>query len=123
MKLLYDRLVYPHLIGNISIWGTSSRTAVYLKPLITTQKWFVRLIKNLPRRAHTQKHMQELKILDIPNLFTFRLCTQMHSYIYDQDRRADRPEHIHHYTKVKNVHSHATRRAKNKHCIWEIPSL
>ena len=78
------------------------------------QKKLVRLIKNLPPRTHTKPLMQELEILSIPNLYTLRVCTEMHEYIHQLEDK-NRPEHDHNYVSKTTVHHHKTRHATRHH--------
>ena len=68
MRQLYYSQIFPHLIGEITVWGTHDPKQTYLQPLIRIHKRIVRLIKNLPPRTHTKPLMAELKILNITNL-------------------------------------------------------
>ena len=69
MLNIYHQQAYPHLIGDITIWGTSNPAQTYIQPLIRIQKKLIRLIKNLPPpnshktnhdRTETTKHDQPL---------------------------------------------------------------
>jgi hypothetical protein len=111
MKQQYYSLVYPHLIGAISIWGTNKPNSTRLQPLIRTQKKILRILKNLPPRTHTKPILIELELLSIPDLYTLRVCTEMHSYIYPP-KAVNRPEHNHHYTSTATVHKHRTRHSQ-----------
>ena len=74
--------MYPHLIGDISIWGTDDSSKTYIQPLVRIQKKLIRIIENLPPRTHTKPIMQELSILSLYNLYTLRVCAEMHPHIY-----------------------------------------
>ena len=108
---LYYSNVYPHLMGSITIWGTTNSRKTYMQPLIRMQKRFVRLIRNLPRRTHTKPIMNELKILDLPNLYKLRVCMEIHPFIHPKKADINRPEHNHQYEKAEVVHDHRTRQA------------
>ena len=115
MLRLYYIHVYPHLTGAISIWGTQDGAQEYIKPLIRTHKKIVRILANVPPRTTTAPIMQKLKILNIPNLYTLRVCAEMHPYIYpdEKDRcQNNRPHHNHKYIAITDVHSHNTRYSK-----------
>jgi hypothetical protein len=114
MKQLYYIHVYPHLTGCISVWGTDDHKATYMQPLIRTHKKIIRIIKNLPPRTHTKPLMTELKILNITNLYTHRVCLEMHPFIHETEQ-VNRPEHNHHYTPTNQVHNHLTRHSTNEH--------
>merc|ERR1711966_443089 len=108
MKDLYYMHVYPHLLGSIAIWGTDNPNREYIKSLVRTQKKIVRLIMNLPPRTHTKPLMAKLCILNVINLYTFRVCVEMHPYIH-QTKHINRPEHNHHYIQTDLVHDYPTR--------------
>ena len=130
MKKLYDKHVYTHLIYAIPIWGTDKKTALYLKPLIVAHKRLVRMIRNVPARAHTKPIMTALDILTIYNLYTLRVCVEMHPFVHTETPRrrpsqpqptnrpkpkakpVNRPQHVHHYVRTTNVHKHMTRQAR-----------
>jgi len=114
MKQLYYSLIYPHLIQNISIWGTHDNRKTYIQPLIRTQKKILRLIKHLPPRSHTQPIMTELKILNITNLYIHRTCTEMHPFIHPPTQ-LNRPEHNHNYIWTSQIHEYPTRYSQQKH--------
>ena len=114
MREQYFTHVYPHFILNTAVWGTNDSSKTYIQPLIKAQKKIIRLIKNLSPRAHTKPIMTELHILSITNLYTLRVCVEMHPFIYPK-KQLNRPEHNHRYTSVSEIHSHATRYASRKH--------
>jgi hypothetical protein len=117
MRQLYYIHVYPHLILNISIWGTNKRSKTNIQPLMRTQKKIIRLMKNLPPRTHTNPIMTELNILDIFNLYTLRVCLEMHPFVYPQPKKKqpNRPEHNHNYTPVSHIHDYPTRHSLQQH--------
>lgn len=119
MKELYYTHIYPHLIGNISIWGTNNPRKTYIQPLIKIHKKIIRIIKNLPPRTHTLPLMNNLQILTIPNLYTLRVCMEIHPYIHPR-KQLNRPEHNHKYTPITHIHKYPTRYATNKH--YYIPN-
>ena len=113
MKALYYSHIYPHLILNITVWGTNNSTKTYIQPLIRAQKKAIRLITNKPPRTYTNPIMTELQILNITNLYT-RACVEMHPFIHPQ-KELNRPEHNHSYTPVSQIHNYPTRHSVNNH--------
>jgi hypothetical protein len=113
MTQLYYSLVYPHLIGAISIWGTELPNKTYMGPLIRTHKKILRLLKNLPPRAHTKPIMTELNILNLVNLYILRVCVEMHPFIYE-NTQTNRPQHNHSYLWTAQIHDYYTRQSKAK---------
>jgi hypothetical protein len=114
MKQLYYSHAYPHLIGNITVWGTEDNSKTYLQPLIRTQKQLIRIITNLPPRTHTAPLMKELHILNITNLYILRVCTEIHPFIHTTDQK-NRPEHNHDYIWTAQIHEHKTRHSEQRH--------
>jgi hypothetical protein len=115
MKQLYYQHIFPHLIGNITIWGTTNSKATYMQPLIRTHKKIIRLLKNQRPRTHTKPIMTELQILSLTNLYIHRVCVEMHPFIHPPKEELNRPEHNHHYMKTSQVHSHRTRYSLHNH--------
>jgi hypothetical protein len=115
MTQLYYTHIYPHLILNISIWGSSDHSKTYLQPLLKAQKRIIRLIRKAPPRTHTKPIMAQLNILNVINLYTLRVCAEMHPFIYPSKKPLNRPEHNHNYTPVSAVHNHRTRYAATNH--------
>ena len=62
--------------------GHAQGSRGYLKPLIVAHKQLIRLIRNVPARAHTKLHHDRADILNIPNLYVLRVCAEMHPYIH-----------------------------------------
>jgi len=114
LRDLYYTHIYPHLIGNISIWGTSNTKKTYIQPLIRIQKRIIRLIKNVTPRTHTRPLMTELKILNLTSLYTHRVCAEMHPFIYPQTQ-LNRPEHNHDYIPTAHIHDYPTRHSQRQH--------
>ena len=56
--------------------------------------------------------MQQLKILNIYNLYTYRVAIEVHKFKYRKEE-LNRPQHNHYYTPVTQVHSHNTRHSRN----------
>ena len=113
MKQLYYSHAYPHLIGNITIWGSEDPSKTYLQPLVRAQKKLIRIILNLPPRTHTRPLMQKLHILNIPNLYILRVCIELHPFIHTTDQH-NRPEHDHNYLWIAQVHEHNTRHSQQQ---------
>jgi hypothetical protein len=113
MTGLYYSLVYPHLIGNITLWGNKQGNKTYLQPLIRTHKKIIRILANQPPKAHTQPIMTRLKILNITNLYIYRVCLTVHQH-HLSNKHPNRPEHDHRYKPASQAHNHRTRFAANK---------
>ena len=114
MRQLYYSQIFPHLIGEITVWGTDNPYTSYLQPLVRTHKRIIRLIKNLPPRTHTKPLMTELKILNISNLYIHRTCMQQHSFVYPS-RQLNRPQHNNQPLWTAEVHDYPTRYSLQRH--------
>jgi hypothetical protein len=112
LRDLYYTHAYPHLISNITVWGTANNSKMYMKPLATLQKKLIRLICNVPPRTHTAPLMQQLKTLNIYNLYTYRTAIEVHKFKHPQ-KEINRPQHNHNYTAITQVHSHNTRHSQS----------
>ena len=112
LRDLYFTHAYPHLIGNITVWGTADCRKTYIKSLAILQKKLVRLVCNVPPRTSTGPLMQQLKILNIYNLYTYRVAIEVHKFKYRKEE-LNRPQHNHYYTPVTQVHSYNTRHSRN----------
>ena len=112
MRNLYYTHVYPHLIGSISIWGTSQSNKEYMIPLIRTQKKIIRIVCKKPPRTPTAPLMQQLKILNLPNLYVLRVCAEMHPHVHPSKQDTNRPQNDHVYVAVTDIHGHETRYSK-----------
>ena len=83
-----------------------------MKPLATLQKKLIRLICNVPPRTHTAPLMQQLKTLNIYNLYIYRTAIEVHKFKHPQ-KEINRPQHNHNYTAITQVHSHNTRHSQS----------
>ena len=110
----YFTHIFPHLIGNISIWGTPDHKKVYIQPLIRTQKKIIRLITNTPPRTHTKPLMTKLRILSVINLYTLRVASETHPFIHPP-KPLNRPDHNHEYLTPAHIHDYPTRHSQQRH--------
>jgi hypothetical protein len=108
LKQYYYSNIYPILIYAIPIWGSAKPNSHAHLPLLRTQKKILRLLKNAPPRTPTKPLLKDLEILLLHNIFIFRVCVEMHPFIYPA-KDANRPHHDHLYTLVAQVHKYKTR--------------
>ena len=112
----YYSQAHPHLIGNITVWGTNKQNSEYIQPLIRVQKKLIRIIKKQPPLTHTAPIMTELELLNIPNLYVLRVGVEVHTHIYPQKQtQTDQPEHNHHYISTAQIHNYPTRHSQQQH--------
>jgi len=117
---LYYSHAYPFLIGNIAIWGSELYSKTYLQSLIRIQKRLIRIIKQVPSKAHTKPLMKDMNMLTIPNLYIQTVCREIHSHLFPAKENLNRPEHVHsNYVEVNQIHNHNTRLAARGH--WYQP--
>ena len=94
--------------------GSNHSHKSYLQPLFKMQKKIVRLVANKPPQAHTSPLMQKLHILNIYNLYTLRVCAEMHPFIHPK-KELNRPDHNHHYQLTSDIHNYPTRYSLDDH--------
>ena len=58
--------------------------------------------------------MTELHILNLVNLYTLRVCAEMHPFIHPSTQ-PNRPQHNHDYTPTSHIHNHHTRYSIDGH--------
>ena len=85
MRRLYFTHIYPHFLHAFSVWGTDNPRATYIQPLIKLQKKVVRILFRAHPRTPTKPLMHKLQILNITNLYIYRVCLETHPYIYTTD--------------------------------------
>lgn len=69
--LLYNSLILPHLSYAHLVWGSTTKTNV--NRLLTLQKKVLRIIANIPYHYHTKELFTRFRIVNILNLYDFRL--------------------------------------------------
>jgi hypothetical protein len=58
--------------------------------------------------------MKELKLLNLYNLYTLRVCVEMHPHIYPTEPK-NRPQHDHEYIWTAQIHDYPTRHSLQQH--------
>ena len=75
---MYYAFIHPYIIyGNI-IWGNAS--AIALWPIFKLQKVALRMITNTPRGKSTQNQAKKLRILRLPDTYTYSSMIFMFKY-------------------------------------------
>jgi len=105
LRQLYYSFLYPYLTYCNIIWGNASQSALW--PIFRTQKRAIRIIDNIRRRDSTKLTFKNLKILRLPDIYTFSVLLFVYKYknkllpnIFDNF-----------YTMNSEIHRHATRYA------------
>ena len=112
MKQLYYSHIFPHLIGEITIWGTDDSSKTYLQPLIRTHKHIIRLIMNRSPRTHTSPLMDN-STSSTSQTFIFTESMQIHPF--HPQSQLNRPEHNNHQLWTAQVHEYPTRYSLQRH--------
>jgi hypothetical protein len=104
---MYYAFIHPYIIyGNI-IWGNATATALW--PIFKLQKVALRMITNTPRGKSTQSQSKILRILRLPDTYTYSTMTFMFKYTNNM-----MPVSLNGLFQKNNaVHSHNTRGASN----------
>lgn len=76
LLILYNSLVQSHLNYGILSWGGAYNC--HLNRLYIIQKWFLKIILNKPRTFPSEQLYKESKIMDLAQLFCFRMASQIH---------------------------------------------
>ncbi len=71
LKTVYYAIISSKIEYGIEIWGGTYVTT--LKPIVTLQKCFVRLVSNKRKFEHTEPLFQNLQILPFKNLYIFKV--------------------------------------------------
>jgi len=58
--------------------------------------------------------MTELKMLNLTNLYTLRVCVETHPFIHPRSQ-LNRPEHNHTYISTAQIHHYPTRHSQQQH--------
>ena len=111
LKHVYYTHCQSHMLYAITVWGTDRNNAVYIQPLIRAQKKCIRLICNKPPLTPTAPLFQQLQLLTLTNLYTQRVCLEMHPHMYGTTPK-HLPHHNHDYTRTAQTHQHGTRLSK-----------
>ena len=75
----YYAFMYPFFSYNIIVWGGTFPT--HLKPLITQQKRFIRLMADADMVAHTNPYFYQFKILKLHDVYRYFMSIYMFNLI------------------------------------------
>jgi hypothetical protein len=102
---LYYSFIYPYLIYCNTIWGNASQTNLWT--IFRLQKIAIRIITNTRRRDSTQAISKKLKILRLPDIYTYSVSLFMYKYTHHM-----MPPSLNDlFQQNSEVHSHNTRGA------------
>ena len=97
---MYYSFMYPYLTYANVIWGNAPATTLW--PIYKLQKIALRMITNTRRGNSTQNHCKELRILRLPEIYTFSISIFMYKYLHNMmppslDNLFQKNQEIHHY--------------------------
>ena len=78
LLVLYYSFVCPYLQYCIEVWGRTSN--VYLLPLFRLPKDIIRIISFSKRKAHTYGIFKSLKLLNLDNIYLYKVLIFMYKY-------------------------------------------
>ena len=104
---MYYSFMYPYLTYANVIWGNAPATTLW--PIYKLQKIALRMITNTRRGNSTQTHCKVLKILRLPEIYTFSTSIFMYKYLHNM-----MPPSLNHlFQRNQEIHHHYTRGASN----------
>ena len=78
---LYYSFIYPYLNYCLEVWGKATENI--LSKIFKLQKRAIRIISNMPWRAHTSPLFDHLKILPLNKIYIYKIGTLMFKYSED----------------------------------------
>ena len=81
MRMLYNAFVYPYFTYCIEVWGNTCQS--YLDPLVKLQKRAIRTIVGARKYDHTLPLFQNLKLLNIREIYIYCVHILMNKYHHD----------------------------------------
>jgi hypothetical protein len=78
LRQLYFSFLYPYINYCLIIWGKTAATTI--NPIFVLQKRAIRIIRNIRGKDSTKIAFKELKILRLPELYTFSVLTFMYKF-------------------------------------------
>ena len=75
---LYYSFVYPYLNYCLEVWGKATEN--YISKIHKLQKRAIRIICDKPWRAHTNPLFDQLKILPLHKIYTYKIATLMFKF-------------------------------------------
>jgi hypothetical protein len=104
---LYYSFIFPYLIYCNVIWGNAAATTIW--PIFRLQKIALRLITNTKRGHSTKIHSINLRLLRVPEIYTYSVTIFMYKYTHQM-----MPINLNSlFRKNQDIHSYNTRGAQN----------
>lgn len=104
LKLIYYSFIYSHLQYLASVWTTACNC--HLNQLKTVQNKAIKFIFKLPFLEPTANLYRPKRLLDINNLYKYKICCYIHSVIYKK-------KHSNITFTRNNLNTHNTRHNSN----------
>jgi hypothetical protein len=105
LRQLYYSFLFPYLSYANIIWGNAAEA--HLWPIFKLQKRAIRTILSIRRRDSTKLGFQTLKILRLPDIYTFSVLL----FIYKFRNKLLPPTFDHFYYENRDFHAYRTRSA------------
>lgn len=70
IKLIYNALIYPHLLYCSSIWGGTYK--IYIDSLVINQKKLIRVMTGCDRFTHTSPIFRDLQLLKVHDIISYQ---------------------------------------------------
>ena len=113
LLLLYNSLIYPHLIYAIEIWGNTTKTL--LNPILLLQKKLIRIISGAEYLAHSAPLFYSLKVLDIYKVYSLHMKLLAFQMNKSDKFKISSVE----LKQISSVHQHYTRSACNQNLYFK----
>ena len=105
---LYYSFIFPYFNYCIQLWGSTYKS--YLDKLVILQKKVIRIIAGVNRRMHSVPIFNNLRVLNLDNLFRYSIGLLMYKYHHGW-----LPNVLDMFTKNKDIHAHNTRQGSYLH--------
>ena len=107
LKTLYSSMILPYLNYGIEAWfgaNMNERNKIFI-----LQKKSIRAIHRLPFNSHTNDYFKSNKLLKVPDLYKFNICSLVYRYT---EPSSDLPFAVRFQT-MSDIHTHNTRNSHN----------
>ena len=105
MLQMYYSFIHPYLIYGNVIWGNAPASSLW--PIFKLQKIAIRIITNTPRGNSTQPQFKPLRLLRLPDIYTYNTII----FMYKFSHKMMPPSLDSLFIKNKDIHQHNTRGA------------
>ena len=110
LKTLYYSFIYPYFSYCNHVWGSACDTYIY--PLILLQKRCIRIITRSKYRDPTDPIFKKLELLKLKDINKYAISKFMFNWYHMKLPSL----FLNVFTRISNVHSHATRQRSELYC-------